>query len=189
MGVLSAEDRKRAQTIAARYPTRRSAMMPLLYMVQSAEGWVSRDGLQEVADILGVTTAEVEAVATFYTMYRLRPAGRYVLSICTNLSCALLGGKRLLERAHEALGPEAEAVTPDGAITVHEEECLGACDAAPVVQVNFTNYDRITEERLIEIIDALRRGEPPPPSRGPVPGDLRATSRILAGLPPEESPS
>lgn len=185
MTVLSPQLREQAEAIAARYPSRRSALMPLLYLVQSVDGWVSREGLQEVADVLDITTAEVEAVATFYTMFRLRPAGKYVVSICTNLSCALLGGRRLYDRAHEAMGPGCESVTSDGMLSLHEEECLGACDAAPVVQVNFTNYDRVTEERLVDMIESLRRGEPPPPARGDPPGDLQATSRILAGLSPD----
>jgi NADH-quinone oxidoreductase subunit E len=184
MRVLSPELREQAEAIAGRYPTRRSALMPLLYLVQSAEGWVSREGLQEVAEVLGITTAEVEAVATFYTMFRLHPTGTYLVSICTNLSCALLGGRRLYDRAHQIMGPGCESVTPDGMLTLHEEECLGACDAAPVVQVNFVNYDRVDEERLDQLIDALRRGEPPPPPRGDPPGDLKTMSRVLAGLDP-----
>jgi NADH-quinone oxidoreductase subunit E len=187
--VLSPELREQAEAICARYPERRSALMPLLYLVQSVEGWVSRDGLREVADVLGITTAEVEAVATFYTMYRLRPTGDYVLSICTNLSCALLGAKGLYERAREELGPEAEERTADGTLTLHEEECLGACDAAPVVQVNFHNYGRVTEERLVEIVEACRGGSPPPPDVGEVPRPLKEVSRILAGLGSVPAPS
>jgi NADH-quinone oxidoreductase subunit E len=180
--VLSPELREQAEAICSRYPQRRSALMPLLYLVQSVEGWVSRDGLREVADVLGITTAEVEAVATFYTMYRLRPTGDYVLSICTNLSCALLGAKGLYERASEELGPGAEERTADGTLTLHEEECLGACDAAPVVQVNFHNYGRVTEERLVEIVEGCRGGSPPVPDVGEVPRPLKEVSRILAGL-------
>jgi NADH-quinone oxidoreductase subunit E len=180
--VLSPELREQAEAICARYPERRSALMPLLYLVQSVEGWVSRDGLREVADVLGITTAEVEAVATFYTMYRLRPTGDYVLSICTNLSCALLGARGLYDRAREELGPEAEERTADGTLTLHEEECLGACDAAPVVQVNFHNYGRVTEERLVDIVEGCRGGSPPAPDVGEVPRPLKEVSRILAGL-------
>jgi NADH-quinone oxidoreductase subunit E len=180
--VLSPELREQAEAICARYPERRSALMPLLYLVQSVEGWVSRDGLREVADVLGITTAEVEAVATFYTMYRLRPTGDYVLSICTNLSCALLGARGLYERAREELGPGAEERTADGTLSLHEEECLGACDAAPVVQVNFHNYGRVTEERLDEIVAGCRSGAPPAPDLGEVPRSLKEVSRILAGL-------
>jgi NADH-quinone oxidoreductase subunit E len=105
-----------------------------------------------------------------------------VISICTNLSCALLGARELLARAHEALGPGCEDATPDGMFSLHEEECLGACDAAPVVQIDFANHDRVTTERLLEMIDELRRGEVPQPSRGTAPRDLRDASRILAGL-------
>jgi len=182
MAVLDAERRAEAEGIKARYPTARSALMPLLYLVQSVEGHVSREGLREVADLLGLTTADVEAVATFYSMYRLRACGRFVLSVCTNVSCALLGAKELLEAARSELGAGAEEVTGDGAITLHEEECLGACEQAPVLQVNYLNYARMTRKRLLELIESLRAGEPIPSTQGPVPGDLKQTSRVLAGL-------
>ena len=180
--VLSSDLRRRAEELKARYPDARSAMMPLLYLMQSEEGYVSREGLQEVAGVLGLATAEVEAVASFYTMIRLHPTGRYVISVCTNLSCALLGARRVYERAKEILGPDAESVTEDGTFTLHEEECLGACDAAPVVQVNFLNYDRVDEQRVAELIESIREGDVPPPSRGETPGDFKDTSRRLAGL-------
>lgn len=187
--VLTPELRERAERIKARYPQgrERSAVMPLLYLVQSVEGRVTREGLQEVADLLGITTAEVEAVATFYTMIRLAPTGRYVLAVCTNLPCALHGARETLAAARRAAGiPEGEEVSEDGLFTVDEEECLAACDAAPVVTVNFANYDRTSAERVTELIEALRSGEEPAPSRGPFPGDFKQLSRALAGLPPEE---
>ncbi|HYU57922.1 MAG TPA: NADH-quinone oxidoreductase subunit NuoE [Actinomycetota bacterium] len=171
-----------AREIVERYPHLRSALMPLLYLAQSLEGHVSREGMQAVASALGLTTAEIEAVVTFYTMYRRPGCGRYLVSICTNLSCALRGGRRLMELVLEELGPEALEATADGAITVHEEECLAACDAAPVVQVNWLNYDRVSEDDLRHLLAALRDGTPPPPARGPVPGTLSAVSRVLAGL-------
>lgn len=184
MPVLGAELLAEAERIKARYPEgkQRSAVLPLLYLVQSVEGRVTREGLKDVADLLGIRTAEVEAVASFYTMLRLRPTGRYVISVCTNLPCALRGAKELYREADDALGPGCEDATEDGLFTLHEEECLGACDAAPVVQVSFANYDRVTKERLAEMIDALRRDEPPAPSRGAFPGDFSKASRILAGL-------
>ena len=182
MAVLSTDARAAAERIKARYPDTRSALMPLLYLAQSEEGYLSREGMREVGEILGLTTAEVEAVASFYTMIRPRPTGRYVISVCTNLSCALLGAKRVYERAREVLGPDAEGVTDDGLFTLHEEECLGACDAAPVVQVNFVNYDRVDVAGVERLIEALRAGDVPPPSRGDPPADFRATSRRLAGL-------
>jgi NADH-quinone oxidoreductase subunit E len=184
MPVFSAELLEQAERVKARYPAgrERSAILPLLYLAQSVEGRVTREGLREVADLLGLTTAEVEAVATFYTMLRVRPTGKHLISVCTNLSCAVLGGRELLDEAREALGAEAEDATPDGLFSLHEEECLGACDAAPVVQINYANHGRVSKERLLELIDHLRRGEAPDPSRGTAPRDFREASRILAGL-------
>jgi NADH-quinone oxidoreductase subunit E len=184
MPVFSEELRDQAERVKARYPAgrERSAILPLLYLAQSVEGRVTREGLREVADLLGLTTAEVEAVATFYTMLRVRPTGRHLISICTNLSCAVLGARELFDRAHQALGPESEDATADGMFSLHEEECLGACDAAPVVQIDFANHDRVTQEGLLEMIEQLRRGETPEPSRGTAARDFRDASRILAGL-------
>ncbi|MFL5768114.1 MAG: NADH-quinone oxidoreductase subunit NuoE [Actinomycetota bacterium] len=183
MAVLSGKTREEANAIVARYPSSRSAMMPLLYLVQSVEGYVSREGMREVADILGLTTADVEAVATFYSMYRFEPSGRYVLSVCTNVSCALLGARGLYQDAQAALEAEPAEVTSTDGITLHEEECLGACEQAPVVTVNFTNYARMTTERVRELVSGLRTGRPPAPTQGSEPpDDLRDTSRKLAGL-------
>jgi NADH-quinone oxidoreductase subunit E len=190
MSALPPELRAEAERIKARYPEgrERSAIMPLLYLVQSVEGRVTPEGLREVARLLGITTAEVEAVAGFYTMIRLRPTGRYVISVCTNLACALRGAGGVLEAARRTAGvPRDGELSRDGLFTVHEEECLAACDAAPVVTVNFANYDRMTETTVAELIEALRRGEEPPPARGPFPGDFRRVSRLLAGL-PESAP-
>jgi NADH-quinone oxidoreductase subunit E len=183
---VSSDFTDRAQDIVARYPAdrKRSAMMPLLYLAQAEDGAVTREGMQRVAEVLGLKTAEVEAVVTFYTMYQRPPCGDYVLSVCTNLSCALLGGRRLMEVALEELGEESHrGVSADGKVTVHEEECLAACDAAPVVSVNFVNYDKVSEDGLRTIIEGLRRGEPPAPARGPAPATLREVSRTLAGVP------
>jgi len=180
-----------AKEILRRYPEgrERSAIMPLLYLAQSVEGHVSRDGLREVAELLGRTTAEVEAVATFYTMYRLRPTGTHVVSVCTNLACMLRGGREVLEAALEATGMRhGEERSDDEMFTVHEEECLGVCDFAPVAQVNFANHDRVTPERMREMIAGLRDGEIPEPSRGgPAMDSFKAASRVLSGL--EEVPA
>jgi len=181
--ILDADSREQADAIVARYPDARSALLPLLYLVQSRAGWVPQEGLREVAEILGLTTAEVEAVASFYTMVKLHPCGRYVLSICTNPSCGLVGGRRLLERARELLGPAAEhGVTEDGLLTLEEEECMAACDKAPVAALNYVYFDRVTEEALVAMIEGIRRGDVPEAARGGVPGELREVSRVLAGL-------
>jgi NADH-quinone oxidoreductase subunit E len=182
MAVLSEELRRRAEELAGRYPDPRSALLPILYLVQAEQGYLNREGMQEAAEILGLTTAQVEAVATFYTMFKKQPAGKWLISVCTNLSCGLAGALRVYERAKEELGPDAGTLTEDELFTLEEAECLGACDAAPVVQVNYCNYDRVDEEGIARIIERLRAGEVPEPSRGPRPVDHRATARILAGL-------
>jgi NADH-quinone oxidoreductase subunit E len=189
MAVLPPELRERAETIKARYPAgrERSAVMPLLYLTQSVEGHVTREALREVADLLGLRTAEVEAVASFYTMLRLRPTGRHVVSVCTNLSCALRGAKDVLRAARDAAGvPEGE-LSQDGLITLHEEECLGVCEFAPVVQINAANHDDVTPDGVRELIGQLREGRVPEPSRGPAVGSFKEASRILAGLEPLEA--
>jgi NADH-quinone oxidoreductase subunit E len=190
MAVFPPEVLEQAEAIKARYPAgrERSAVMPLLYLAQSVQGNVTREALQEVAELLGVRTAEVEAVATFYTMLRLRPTGRHVVSVCTNLSCALRGAKDVYEAAHRASGiPHGSELSEDGVITLHEEECLGVCEFAPAVQINSANYDRVTPQRMGVLIASLRAGQVPEPSRGPAVGSFKEASRILAGLEPEAS--
>jgi len=189
MAVLTAELRERAEAIAARYPAgrQRSAVIPLLYLTQSVEGHVTREALREVADLLGITTAEVEAVATFYTMLRLRPTGTHVVSVCTNLSCQLRGAPDVLEAARRASGvPAGGEPSEDGLVTVREEECLGVCEHAPAVQINVVNHDAVTPERMTELVERLRAGEVPDPSRGRPVRSFREASRILAGLGPAE---
>ena len=185
MPVLTPELREEAEAIVARYPAgrQRSAVMPLLYLTQSVEGYVTPEALREVADLLDLRTAEVEAVASFYTMLRLRPTGTHVLSVCTNLSCALRGAKDVLQAARTAAGvsPGSE-LSEDGLITVHEEECLGVCEFAPAVQINVANHDDVTPERVGELVAGLRDGEVPAPSRGRAVASYREASRILAGV-------
>jgi len=179
-----------ARAILARYPDahQRSAIMPLLYLAQSVEGMVSPDALREIGGLLGITTAEVEAVATFYSMYRLRPTGTHVVNVCTNLACKLRGAEAVYEAAHEAAGiAHGEELSADGLFTVHEEECLGVCDFAPAVQVNFCNHDLVTPARMRELIGELRAGEVPAPARGPAFPSVKAASRTLAGR--EEVPT
>jgi NADH-quinone oxidoreductase subunit E len=181
--VLSDADREQANRIVARYPDSRSALVPLLYLVQSVVGWVPRQGMREVGEILGLRTAEVEAVATFYTMLKLHPCGRYVISVCTNPSCSLFGGRRVYERAKQLLGSDAEHATGDGLFTLEEEECLAACDKAPVVALNYVYFDAVDEDGVARMIEQIQAGDVPAAPRGAgVPGDLKEISRTLAGL-------
>ncbi|MEA2551339.1 MAG: NADH-quinone oxidoreductase subunit [Actinomycetota bacterium] len=174
-----------ARAVIARYPAggERSALMPLLYLAQAADGQVTPQALVEIGELLGITTAEVEAVATFYSMYRLRPTGTHVVNVCTNLACALRGAKDVYEEAHRAAGmPHGQEVSDDGLLTLHEEECLGVCDFAPAVQINFANHDNVSPERMRELISVLRAGSVPEPARGPAMQSFRHASRILAGF-------
>ncbi len=192
MALFEGERAAEARRVVERYPAahRRSAVMPLLYLAQSIEGMVSRDALREVAETLGITTAEVEAVATFYTMYRLRPTGTHLVNVCTNLACKLRGAEAVYEAAHEEAGiAPGQEISDDGLFTVHEEECLGVCDFAPAVQIDFANHDAVTPERMRELIAQLRAGQIPAPARGPAMGSFADASRVLAGLEPEPAPA
>ena len=185
-GVASDE----AKRIIDRYPAgrERSAVMPLLYLAQSIEGMVSREALREIGELLGHTTAEVEAVATFYTMFRLRPTGEHVINVCTNLACKLRGAQEVYDAAYRAADMHhGQEVSDDGLLTIHEEECLGVCDFAPAVQIDFANHDEVSTARIRELVAQLRAGEIPRASRGPAFGSFRAASRALAGL--EEVPA
>jgi NADH:ubiquinone oxidoreductase subunit E len=190
MSVFEGSLRTDADSIMDRYPGahRRSAIMPLLYLAQSVDGWITRDALREIGELLGITTAEVEAVASFYTMYRLRPTGTHVINVCTNLACKLRGAQDVFEAAHEAAGVAHGAdMSDDGLFSVHEEECLGVCDFAPAVQIDLCNHDTVDAARMRELVAGLAAGEVPSPARGPAFGSFKAASRALAGL--EEVPS
>ena len=187
MPVFDDARRAEAREIVARFPAggERSALLPLLYLVQSIDGHVSREGMREIAELLGITTAEVESVATFYTMLRMHETGRHVISVCTNVACALVGANEVYRVCTDEAGPGAEEVTEDGMLTVHQEECLGVCDFAPVVQVNSANHDRVTPQAARDLIRTLREGRIPEAARGSIaPTSFREASRILAGLEP-----
>jgi NADH-quinone oxidoreductase subunit E len=178
--------RQRAREIIARYPRPRSALLPLLHLVQSVQGYISQDGIAFCAQLLGITTAEVSSVVTFYTMYKRTPGGEHLVSVCTNTLCAALGGDEIYARLCQRLGigHEQTAGQPGspGSITLEHAECLAACDLAPVLQVNYEFYDNQTPESAVALVDALRRGERPAPSRGAPLTDWRSTELQLAGF-------
>jgi NADH-quinone oxidoreductase subunit E len=184
--VFDEQTRRRAGEIIARYPQPRSALLPLLHLVQSVEGYVSQAGIAFCAQLLEITTAEVSTVATFYTMYKRRPGGEHLVSVCTNTLCAALGGDEIYARLRKRLGVghEETAGLPGskGSITLEHAECLAACDLAPVLQVNYEFYDNQTPESAVELVDALRRGERPAPTRGASLTDWRSAELQLAGF-------
>lgn len=185
----SAEVRARlepdAKQIIARYPQPRSALLPLLHLVQAEEGYVSGTGIDFCAEQLGLTAAEVTAVATFYSMYRRTPTGDYHVGVCTNTLCAVLGGDAILAALREHLGIGHGQTTEDGTITLEHIECNAACDYAPVVMVNWEFFDNQTPDSARALVDALRRGDTVTPTRGAPLCTFRDTARILAGFPDE----
>ncbi|MCA1832603.1 MAG: NADH-quinone oxidoreductase subunit NuoE [Actinomycetota bacterium] len=179
---LSVDTLAAMQKLMGRYPRPRSALLPMLYLVQAEHGFVSREGMKEVGKLLGLSAAEIAAVATFYTMFKRRPCGTWLLSVCTNVSCDLAGGTKIYRRLKEALGAETEETTADGLFTVEEVECLGACDGAPVLQVNYENYEHVTEDLALSLIESLRAGNVPQPTRGERPKESNAVSRRLSSV-------
>lgn len=181
--------RQRSKEIIAQYPQSRSALLPLLHLVQSVEGFVSSDGIRFCADELELSTAEVSAVATFYTMYKRTPCGEHIVSVCTNTLCAVLGGDDIYRRLQERLGIGHEETAGEpgttGSITLEHAECLAACDLAPVLQVNYEFYDNQSVASAEALVDALARGERPHPTRGAPLTDFRTVELELAGIFPD----
>ena len=174
-----------AKEIIGRYPDKRSALLPLLYLVQAEDSYLTPAGLEFCSEQLGLTGAEVAAVASFYTMYRRGPTGDYLVGVCTNTLCAVLGGDAIFDTLKEHLGIGNNETTADGSITLEHIECNAACDFAPVVMVNWEFFDNQTPESAKELVDSLRAGTPKAPTRGAPLCAFRETSRILAGLPDE----
>ena len=181
-----------AVEITGRYPKARSALLPLLYLVQAEEGYVSADGIRFCAEVLGITETEVRGVATFYTMYKHEPAAEYQVGVCINTTCAIMGGDQIYRELAEHLGAdphEAEHAhhdikSPDGKVAVERLECNAACDYAPVVMVNWEFFDNQTPDSAKKLVDDLRAGgEGVRPTRGPSRlCTWKQANRILAGF-------
>jgi NADH-quinone oxidoreductase subunit E len=173
-----------ADKLIARYPVgqSRSALLPLLHLVQSEQGYVTPDGIAFCADLLGLTKAQVAAVATFYTMYKRHPTGEYLVSVCTNTLCGMLGGDEIFSALKAQLGVGNNATTPDGRITLEHAECLAACDYAPVVTVNYEFYDNQTVGTARALVSQLQSGERPAPTRGAPLCSFKQIERQIAGL-------
>ena len=170
-------------SIIKRYPRSRSAIMPLLHYVQSLAGYVTNEGIELIAKLLTLETAEVSAVATFYTQYKRKPVGEYHVGVCTNTLCAVMGGDAIFAALKDHLGVENDGVTADGKVSLEHIECNAACDYAPVVMANWEFYDNQNVESAKELVDSMRNGSPKPPTRGP--NSLvtwKEASAVLAGI-------
>ncbi|HJQ48232.1 MAG TPA: NADH-quinone oxidoreductase subunit NuoE [Amycolatopsis sp.] len=180
----------KAKNLIGRYPQSRSALLPMLHLVQSVQGHVSQEGIDFCAGQLDLSEAEVSAVVTFYTMYKRRPCGEHLVSVCTNTLCAALGGDAIYRKLSEHLGVGHEETAGEpgepGSIMLEHAECLAACDLAPVLQVNYEYYDKQSSESAVELVDALRRGEKPAPTRGAPLSDFKGAELQLAGFFPED---
>jgi NADH-quinone oxidoreductase subunit E len=177
-----------AAEIIGRYPRSRSALLPLLHLVQAEEGYLSDDGIAFCAGHLGLTEAEVTAVASFYTMYKRHPVGEYHVGVCTNTLCAVMGGDKILADLHEHLGVGDDEPTGDGKVSIEHVECNAACDYAPVMLVNWEFFDNMTPASARELVDGLRSGDDVRPTRGaPKLVTWKQASRILAGFPDDQA--
>jgi NADH-quinone oxidoreductase subunit E len=185
---LSDEARARlapqAAEIIGRYPKTRSALLPLLHLVQSEEGYVSQDGIGWCANQLGLTEADVTGVVSFYTMYKRKPIGEYHVGVCTTALCGVMGGDAIMAELKDHLGIGIDEVTSDGKVSFEHVECNAACDYAPVVMVNWEFFDDMTPRSARELVDGLRSGADVKPTRGaPRLCTWKQASKILAGFP------
>ena len=160
MSQWSEATQERAGQIMARYPQKRSAVMPLLYLAMAEEGHLSDEGMEEVGRWVGITPAQVQAVATFYTMYKRRPTGKYLISCCTSISCMLLGADDVLHGVEDESGVPHGETDPDGLFSVEHVECLGACGGAPAVQVNYELIEGVTPDKARELVRWLGNARP-----------------------------
>jgi len=172
-----------AAEVIARYPRDRSALLPLLHLVQSVDGYVAPRGIELCAEILGLTGAEVSGVATFYTQFKRHPNGRYTLGVCTNTLCAIMGGDEIWASISDYLGIGHDETTADGMVTLERVECNAACDYAPVVMANWEFFDNQTPESTKALVDDLRSGASVAPTRGASKVcSFKEVSRVLAGF-------
>ena len=181
-----------ALEIISRYPRPKSATIPLLHLAQEQDGYVADDAMEHIAELVGTTPAQVLGTCSFYEMFKREPVGTYLVNICTNISCQIMGGEELLHHAERTLGIRAGGTTADGAITLEDVECIAACTEAPCLQVNYRYRHRITIEEFDQLIEDLRAGkladEVPPHGtvarvRQHIPAERRAGNADPAGIP------
>jgi NADH-quinone oxidoreductase subunit E len=148
-----------AAEIISRYPRPKSALIPLLHLAQEQDGYVADDAMEHIAELVGVTPAEVLGTASFYEMFKREPVGDYVVNVCTNISCLLLGGEELLHHLEHRLSIKAGSSTPDGKFTLEDVECIAACTEAPCLQINYRYFHKVSHDDVDQLIDDLRAGK------------------------------
>jgi NADH-quinone oxidoreductase subunit E len=147
-----------ALEIISRYPRAKSATIPLLHLAQEQDGYVADDAMEHIAELLGITPAEVLGTCSFSEMFKLEPVGEYLVNVCTNISCLLLGGEELLHHLEGRLGVRAGSTTPDGTFTLEDVECIAACTEAPCLQVNYRYFYKVTPDAADQLLEDLRSG-------------------------------
>lgn len=155
--MLTEKYAERIQKIFAKYPDKRSAIMPMLYLAQEEYGWVSPEGINEVAELCEIDPTQVKSIAGFYTMYRETPKGKYWLHVCTDLPCALVGAEEFYKQLLDHLGIEDGGTTKDGMFTVEHVMCLAACDRAPMLQCNFHFVENLDMEKMKALLEQWRK--------------------------------
>ncbi len=179
-----------AAEIISRYPRPKSALIPLLHLAQEQDGWVTDDAMRNIAELTGTTPAEVKGTGSFYEMFKFHPVGKYMVNVCTNIACQILGGEELLQHAESTLGVKAGGTTADGMFTLEDVECIAACTEAPCLQVNYRYRLRVTESEFDSMIDDLRNGRAADvPEHGTL-AMVRQTipaDRLAGIMPPEEA--
>ena len=156
MSIFSPKLAARFDALVAKYPVKRSALVPMLLYAQDEIGYLSDAVIAEVAERIGITELDVRNVATYYSMLRFKPAGKYNIQVCTNISCMLRGGYDILDRFQKELGVGHKGITSDGVFSLEEVECIGACCWAPAIQVNYDFHDELKPELVPGILDGYR---------------------------------
>lgn len=159
MSRLSEENLRIANEIIDRYPIRKSALIPLLHLAQEQEGWVTDEAMNHIAEIIGITPAEVLGTCSFYEMFKRQPNGEYQVNICHGISCHLLGADQLIQHAEETLGIREGETTEDGKFTLEGVECIAACTEAPCMQVNYRYQNQVTESEFDELVQQIQAEE------------------------------
>ncbi len=177
-----AQARAEMGELVARYPEPRSALLPMLHLVQAYDGYVTQAGIELCADVLDITAAEVAAVATFYTMYKRHPMGEYHVGVCTNTLCAVMGADAIWDRVSGHLGIGHDETTEDGLVSLERVECNAACDYAPVVMVNWEFFDHQSPQSTVDLVDALRAEQEVTATRGARVCTFREAERVIAGF-------